>query len=152
MIKMSIDNDKINEVLLVEDNAADILLLQEALEDIGLDLNLYVVHNGEEAMSYLQQSGPYLEAVRPDLILLDLNLPKKNGFSVLEEIKQDSKLKQIPVIVLSTSQAQEDIDRCYLLQANCFITKPSDLEVFITVVKGIGEYWLDTVKLPAQRV
>ena len=103
-------------------------------------------------MSFLQQAGPYLEAVRPDLILLDLNLPRKNGFTVLKEVKQDVKLQQIPVIVLSTSQAQEDIDRCYRQHANCFITKPTDLEEFLKVVKGIGQYWLNTVRLPSDRV
>jgi two-component system, chemotaxis family, response regulator Rcp1 len=152
MSDMTMDNDSVFKVLLVEDNAADILLLQEAMEDIELNINLHVVHNGEEAMSFLQQAGPYLEAVRPDLILLDLNLPRKNGFTVLEEVKQDVKLQQIPVIVLSTSQAQEDIDRCYRQHANCFITKPTDLEEFLKVVKGIGQYWLNTVRLPSDRV
>jgi two-component system response regulator len=143
------DKDSVFEVFLIEDNQADILLLQEALEEIELNINLHVVHDGEEAISFLQQVEPYRGAVRPDLILLDLNLPKKNGFSVLEEIKQDAKLEQIPVIVLTTSQAQEDIDRCYRLCANCFITKPTDLEEFMEMVKSIGQYWLNTVKLPS---
>lgn len=139
-------------ILLVEDNAADILLLQEALEDLELNIHLSVVNNGEEAMSYLSRAEPFAGAARPDVILLDLNLPKKNGFSVLQEIKQNLKLKDIPVIVLSTSQAQEDVNRCYKLQANCFITKPSDLESFMEVVRGIGEFWLGTVRLPQPEV
>jgi len=144
------DSDPVFEVLLIEDNQADILLLQETLRDIELDINLHVVYNGEEAISFLHE--PYREAARPDLILLDLNLPKKNGFSVLEDIKQDAELMQIPVIVFSTSQAQEDIDRCYRLHANCFIVKPSNLDDFIKVVKCIGEYWLNIVKLPMERL
>ena len=136
------------DILLVEDNMADILLLQEALEDIDLDLRLHVVNNGEDAMDYLQQVESYKAAARPDLILLDLNLPKKNGFAVLEEIKQDAKLKHIPVIILSTSKAREDINRCYRLQANCYITKPLELDAFMVTIQRIADFWLQTVKLP----
>jgi len=140
--------DKNFNILLVEDNAADILLLEEAIADLGLELDLHVVNNGEEAMSYLMCRPPYEDAVRPDLILLDLNLPRKNGFDVLEEIKDDRYLLQIPVIILSTSRAEEDINRCYLLSANCFVNKPSDLEQFIEVMRSLASFWLNTACLP----
>ena len=136
------------DVLLVEDNAADILLLQEVLKDTDFNINLHVVNNGEDAMSFLHRIEPFTDAVRPDLVLLDLNLPRKNGFAVLEEIKQDSTLREIPVIILSTSQAQEDVSRSYQLHANCYICKPSDLGRFMSVIKNITKYWLDTVSLP----
>lgn len=141
-------NKNLFDILLVEDNAADILLLEEALADIAVKINLHVVNNGEEAISYLQQVEPFKAAIRPDLILLDLNLPKKNGFEVLEEIKQDSKLQQIPVVILSTSQAPEDVSRSYQLHANCYISKPSDLGRFMVVVQSIFGFWLNTVSLP----
>lgn len=141
-------NKNLFDILLVEDNAADILLLEEALADIAVKINLHVVNNGEEAISYLQQVEPFKAAIRPDLILLDLNLPKKNGFEVLEEIKQDSKLQQIPVVILSTSQAPEDVSRSYQLHANCYISKPSDLGRFMAVINSILGFWLSTVSLP----
>lgn len=141
-------NKNLFDILLVEDNAADILLLEEALADIAVKINLHVVNNGEEAISYLQQVEPFKAAIRPDLILLDLNLPKKNGFEVLEEIKQDSKLQQIPVVILSTSQAPEDVSRSYQLHANCYISKPSDLDRFMAVINSILGFWLSTVSLP----
>lgn len=141
-------NKNLFDILLVEDNAADILLLEEALADIAVKINLHVVNNGEEAISYLQQVEPFKAAIRPDLILLDLNLPKKNGFEVLEEIKQDSKLQQIPVVILSTSQAPEDVSRSYQLHANCYISKPSDLGRFMAVINSIFGFWLSTVRLP----
>lgn len=135
-------------ILLVEDNAADILLFEEALMDISMNLNLNVVNNGEEAMAYLHRIPPFENAASPDLILLDLNLPKKNGFSVLEEVKQDTELLQIPIVVLSTSQSDEDIARSYRLRANCFVSKPSDLDRFVGVIRSITSFWLDTVRLP----
>lgn len=141
-------NKNLFDILLVEDNAADILLLEEALADIAVKINLHVVNNGEEAISYLQQVEPFKAAIRPDLILLDLNLPKKNGFEVLEEIKQDSKLQQIPVVILSTSQAPEDVSRSYQLHANCYISKPSDLGRFMSLINSIFGFWLSTVRLP----
>lgn len=141
-------NKDLFDILLVEDNAADILLLEEALVDTAMKINLHVVNNGEEAMSYLQQVEPFKAAIRPDLILLDLNLPKKNGFAVLQEIKQDWKLQQIPVVILSTSQAPEDVSRSYQLHANCYISKPSDLSRFMAVVQSIFGFWLNTVSLP----
>lgn len=137
-------------VLLVEDNAADILLLHEALEDFSMNIDLQVVHNGEEAVKYLHRREPYGDAEMPDLILLDLNLPRVNGFEVLEMIKQDNLLKHIPVIVLSTSQAEEDINRSYQLHANCFITKPLNLDRFMDVVGDIGSFWLSIVRLPTK--
>jgi len=146
---MNKERDKdLFDILLVEDNAADILLLEESLADIAMKINLHVVNNGEEAMSYLQQIEPFRAAIRPDLILLDLNLPRKNGFAVLEEIKKDSKLRQIPVVILSTSQAPEDISRSYQLHANCYIIKPSDFSRFMAVIQSIVEFWLSTVRLP----
>lgn len=135
-------------LLLVEDNVADILLLEEVLAEIGRNFDLHVVNNGEEALSNLRNTPPFENAVRPDLILLDLNLPKKNGFEVLKTIKQDPGLLQIPVIVLSTSRAVEDINRCYGLGANCFISKPSDLDRFIEVINSMASFWLNTVCLP----
>jgi len=135
-------------VLLVEDNVADIILMEEAVDDIGLNIDLEVVHNGEEALQFLYRSEPYADAVRPDLILLDLNLPRTDGFAVLEKIKQDRDLMQIPVIVLSTSQSDADINRSYRLHANCFINKPLGLDQFMNVVSSIGSFWLHTVKLP----
>lgn len=136
------------EVLLAEDNDADILLLEEVLEEIEQDIHLQVVRNGEEALGYLQGAEPYAGSVRPDLIILDLNLPKCNGFKVLAEIKQDSELRRIPVVIFSTSQAEEDIKRSYQLNANCFITKPSQLSEFIETVKKISDFWFNVVKLP----
>jgi chemotaxis family two-component system response regulator Rcp1 len=143
-------NETIYTVLLVEDNVADIILLEEAMDDSGLNINLQVAQNGEEALNYLHRREPYGEADIPALILLDLNLPKTDGFTVLEEIKQDQKLMQIPVIVLSTSQSEADINRSYRLHANCFITKPLGLDQFITVVGSIGSFWLHTVMLPTR--
>ena len=136
------------QLLLVEDNNADILLLEEAMADIGVDIDLQVVHDGETAMAYLYHQPPFEGAGRPDLILLDLNVPRKSGFSVLADIKQDEGLKQIPVIVLSTSSAVEDINRSYQMQANCFISKPSNLDQFIDIMCNIWSFWLQTAKLP----
>lgn len=136
------------EILLVEDNPADVRLTKEALKEAKVRNNLSVVEDGVEAMEFLSQQGKYADAPRPDLILLDLNLPKKDGREVLEEIKQDSSLKRIPVVVLTTSQAEEDILRTYNLHANCYVTKPVDLDQFITIVKSIEDFWLTIVKLP----
>lgn len=143
-------NENQYTVLLVEDNVADIILLEEAMDDSGMNIDLQVVHNGEEALKYLHRREPYGEAVIPALILLDLNLPRTDGFTVLAEIKQDKDLQQIPVIVLSTSQSEADINRSYRLHANCFITKPLGLDQFIHVVGSIGSFWLHTVKLPTK--
>jgi len=136
------------EILLVEDNPADVRLTREALKEEKVYNNLYVVADGVEAMAYLRREGNYATAVRPDLILLDLNLPKKDGREVLKEIKSDPSLKVIPVCILTVSKAEEDILKSYSLHANCYITKPVDLTQFIKVAKSIQEFWLTIVKLP----
>jgi CheY-like chemotaxis protein len=136
-------------VLLVEDNEADILMLEEVLEDMGISLNLHKVRNGDEAEQYLYREHPYRDAPRPDLVLLDMNLPRKNGFELLAEIKEDDNLKSIPVVILSTSSADMDIDRGYRLHANCFITKPGNLEQFIDVIGKTLSFWLDIARLPS---
>ena len=136
------------EILLVEDSPADVRLTKEALKEEKLLIRLNVVSDGVEAMSYLRREGKYAEAVRPDLILLDLNLPRKDGREVLKEIKTDKELKIIPVVVLTISRAEEDVVRSYDLHANCYITKPIDLNQFSRVVKTIQEFWLTIVKLP----
>ena len=137
-------------ILLVEDNPGDIRLTQEALKENKLRNSLSVVQDGVEAMEFLQRRGNHENAPRPDIILLDLNLPKKDGRQVLEEIKDDPALKCIPVVILTTSRAEEDIIRTYNLHANCYITKPVELEQFITVVKSIEDFWLTIVKLPSE--
>jgi len=136
------------QILMVEDNPDDIELTVEALKDSRVRNHLIVVKDGEEAISYLQGKGQYQNAVRPDLILLDLNMPRKNGRDVLREIKNDPKLKRIPVVILTTSQAEEDIIHTYDLHANCYITKPLDFNQFLKVVKSIEDFWLTVVKLP----
>ena len=136
------------EILLVEDNPADIRLAQEAFKDAKVHNILYTVQDGVEAMAFLRREGKYADAARPDLILLDLNLPKKDGREVLAEIKTDERLKLIPVVILTVSKDEEDILKTYNLHANCYITKPIDFEQFMRVVKGIEEFWLTIVKLP----
>ncbi len=136
------------EILLVEDNPGDADLAREALADSKLHNMLYVVGDGEAAMEFLQRTGNYADAPRPDLILLDLNLPKKDGREVLAEIKSDDDLKLIPVVILTTSSSDEDILRSYNLHANCYITKPIDLNQFIKVVRSIEDFWLCIVRLP----
>ena len=136
------------EILLVEDNPGDVRLTREALKENKVHNNLYVVEDGVAALAFLHREAPYLDAVRPDLILLDLNLPKVDGREVLAEIKADNDLKRIPVVILTTSEAERDILETYNLHANCYITKPVDLDQFITVVKAIEGFWLTIVKLP----
>jgi chemotaxis family two-component system response regulator Rcp1 len=136
------------EILLVEDSPGDVRLTREALRDAKVQNILHVASDGMEATSFLRRKGKFSEAPRPDLILLDLNLPKKGGREVLEEIKQDPSLKSIPVVILTTSSAEEDILRSYQLHANCYITKPVDLDQFLKVVKTIDNFWLAIVKLP----
>ena len=138
------------EILLVEDNPADVRLTTEALKEEKIYNNLHVVTDGVEAMAFLRREGKYAKAVRPDLILLDLNLPKKDGREVLEEIKSDDDLKTIPVVVLTVSQSEEDILKSYNLHANCYITKPVDLNQFIKVIRSVQEFWLTIVKLPSK--
>lgn len=136
------------EILLVEDNPADVRLTIEALKEQKIFNNLQVVTDGVEAMALLRREGKYQKAVRPDLVLLDLNLPKKDGREVLKEIKNDNNLKSIPVVVLTVSKSEEDIIKSYNLHANCYITKPVDLNQFMKVAKSIQEFWLTIVKLP----
>jgi CheY-like chemotaxis protein len=136
------------EVLLVEDDPGDVLMTQEAFEEHKVGNRLTVVSDGAEALAYLRREGAYSGAVRPDLVLLDLNLPRRDGREVLEEIKKDADLCQIPVVVLTTSQADEDILRSYQLHANAYVTKPVDFERFIAVVRQIDEFFVSVVKLP----
>jgi len=141
-------SDGLIEILLVEDNPGDVRLTQEALKDNKVRNHLSVVEDGEKAMAFLRRAGPYANAPRPDLILLDLNLPRKDGREVLKEIKENDELKRIPVVVLTTSKAEEDIVRSYNLHANCYITKPVDLDQFISIVKSIEDFWFCLVRLP----
>jgi CheY-like chemotaxis protein len=138
------------EILLVEDNAGDARLAREALREAKVRNNLTWLSDGEEALAFMRREGKYSHAPRPDLILLDLNLPRKDGREVLTEIKSDDKFKRIPVVILTTSQADEDVLRAYHLNANCYIPKPVDLERFLTVVKTIEDFWLTIVKLPPE--
>lgn len=136
------------EILLVEDNPGDVRLTREALKEGKVRNNMQVAEDGEEALAFLHRQGRYAQATRPDLILLDLNLPKKSGREVLEEIKADPELKRIPVVVLTVSKAEQDVLKSYNLHANCYITKPVDLDQFITVVQSIEDFWLTVVMLP----
>jgi CheY-like chemotaxis protein len=145
---MKLNHTRPVEILLVEDNPGDILLTQEALRDDRLRIKLNVTTDGEEAMDFLHRRSSYAKAPRPDLILLDLNLPRKDGREVLAEIKNDAALRTIPIVVLTTSGAKEDIVRTYSLNANCYIQKPLDLEQFIEVVRSIESFWFNIVKLP----
>jgi CheY-like chemotaxis protein len=136
------------EILLVEDNPGDVELTREALHDGKIHMNLSVVSDGVEALAFLRREGAYGDAPRPDLILLDLNLPKKDGRAVLADVKADPSLRHIPVVILTSSQAEQDIVRAYDLHANCYVTKPVDLDQFITIVRSIEQFWLTVVKLP----
>jgi chemotaxis family two-component system response regulator Rcp1 len=136
------------EVLLVEDSLGDIRLTREAFKDAKVHINLHIATDGTKAMAFLMREGEHANVPRPDLILLDLNLPKKDGREVLKEIKESPKLKSIPVVILTTSASDADILRSYMLHANCYITKPVDLDGFINVVKSIDNFWLSVVKLP----
>jgi len=138
------------EILLVEDNAGDVRLTCEALKDGKVSNNLRVVRDGVEALAYLRHEGKYAQAATPDLILLDLNLPKKDGREVLAAIKADPDLRRIPVVVLTTSEGEEDVLRAYSLNANCYITKPVDLDQFIRVVRSIESFWFTVVRLPTE--
>ena len=136
------------EILLVEDNPGDVRLTEEALKEAKVHNNLYVAPDGVEALAFLRREGRHAGGVRPDLILLDLNLPRKSGREVLAEIKADDDLKRIPVVVLTTSDAEQDILASYDLHANCYVAKPVDLEQFIKVVQSIEDFWLSIVRLP----
>lgn len=142
--------NKTVEILLVEDNPGDARLAVESLKESRVTNETHVVEDGVEAMNFLRHKGKYTEAIRPDLILLDLNMPKKDGREVLAEIKTDQDLRLIPVVILTMSTAEEDIQKCYYLHANCYITKPIDLDEFMTVIKTIESFWMTLVKLPPQ--
>jgi chemotaxis family two-component system response regulator Rcp1 len=137
-------------ILLVEDNPGDVRLTIEALKEAKVSNNLTTVPDGVEALAYLRGEGKYSHASRPDLILLDLNLPKMDGREVLAEIKKHSSLRRIPVVILTSSKAEADILKAYDLHANCYVTKPGDLDQFMTVVKSIDDFWLSVVKLPPE--
>lgn len=139
---------KVIDILLVEDNPGDVRLAQEALKESKVRNKLYVVEDGVEAMAFLRRQGEYAGAPHPDLILLDLNLPRKSGREVLAEVKTDDDLKHIPIVVLTVSRAEEDVLKCYNHHANCYITKPLDFSQFMEVTKSIEEFWLTIVRLP----
>ena len=136
------------EILLVEDNPADVDLTQETLAYAKIRNRLHVVNDGDDALAFLRRQGRYSEAIRPDLILLDLNLPRKDGREVLAELKADPELRRIPVVVLTSSDAEKDVVRSYDLGANCYVTKPVDLDQFASVVRTIEDFWFVVVKLP----
>lgn len=138
------------DILLVEDNPGDVELIRESLSEGKMRNEMHVVEDGIDAMKFLHKQGKYGEAPCPDLVLLDLNLPKKSGREVLQEIKSDPQLKFIPVVVLTSSKAEEDIVKSYNLHANCYITKPVDFDQFMQVVKSIEDFWLTVVKLPCK--
>ncbi len=142
------NNSKLIDILLVEDNEGDARLAREAMKDSKIRNTLHHVSDGEEAMAFLHKEGKYANSPRPELILLDLNLPKKDGRQVLAEIKMDNDLKRIPVVILTVSSAEEDILKSYNLHANCYITKPIDLGQFMKVVRSVEDFWLTIVKLP----
>jgi len=137
-------------VLLVEDNPGDVRLTEEAFKDANVQINLYVAQDGIEAMDFLYRKGSFCQSPRPDLILLDLNLPRMDGRDVLAEIKVHPKLKAIPVVILTTSSSEVDVESSYMLHANCYISKPLEIERFLTVVRSIDNFWLSMVSLPPQ--
>jgi CheY-like chemotaxis protein len=143
-------NKFIIEILLVEDNPADARLVKEAFKYSKMKTKIYVATDGFEAMNFLKNKGKHVEASKPDIILLDLNLPRKDGREVLKEIKENNTLKSIPVVILTTSSAEEDIINTYRNNANCYIQKPVDLDHFISVIQSIQDFWLNKVELPSQ--
>ena len=150
-MKLTEGDGNLIQILLVEDSPGDIRLTQEVFREANRAIRLHVVTDGVEAMSFLRREGAYSEAPRPDFILLDLNLPRMDGREVLLQIKRDDSLKTIPTIILSTSESAGDIAKSYELQANCYLSKPVQLDEFETVVKSINDFWLTKVKLPQQR-
>jgi CheY-like chemotaxis protein len=137
------------EVLLVEDDPGDVLLIREAFEFNKVHNNLNVVHDGEQALAYLRNEGEYADKLRPDLMLLDLNLPRKDGREVLAEVKGDPSLRAIPIVVLTTSEAEEDVLKSYQLHANAYVTKPVDFERFVAIVRQIDDFFVSVVRLPS---
>ena len=148
MTLLQVTESSLLQVLLVEDNPGDVRLTEEAFKDAKVQLEMHVAVDGIEAMEFLHRDGKFAESPRPDLILLDLNLPRKDGRDVLAEIKGDPSLMSIPVVILTTSASDVDIESSYMLHANCYISKPVDMEGFLTVVKSIDDFWLSVVKLP----
>lgn len=148
MVMALADAQRLPTVLLVEDNIADIVLMEEVLAESSIDVDLHTVTDGAAAIDFLRQVGEHSGAPRPDLIILDLNLPKKHGLEVLADVKGDEKLKLIPVLVMSTSNSPQDVARSYELHANCFVRKPKDLNMFSKVVNAIDHYWLEIATLP----
>lgn len=147
---MTKDSGKPIEILMVEDNPGDIRLTKEALRANKVRNNMSTALDGEDALAFLRKQGKYKSAPKPDLIILDLNLPRKNGMEVLKELKEDPVLKRIPVVILTTSRAEEDIIKSYDLHANCYVTKPVDLDQFMKVVRSVEDFWLEIVKLPKE--
>jgi len=144
------DIHELVQILLVEDNPGDVRLTREALKEAKFRNTVTVVGDGVEALAYLHQQGKYSAATRPHMIMLDLNMPRMDGREVLEAIKKDPDLRRIPVVVLTSSEAESDIARAYELHANCYVTKPVDIDHFLQVVKSIEEFWVEIVKLPAE--
>lgn len=136
-------------LLLVEDNSGDVRLTKEALKEINVSVNLNIAYNGEQALQYLFKEKEYSNAETPDVIIMDINLPKKNGIEVLEKVKQDSRLKRIPIIMLTTSDTYQDIEKCYSLHANAYIIKPIDFDQFVSIIRAIADFWFLSVKLPS---
>lgn len=136
------------DILLVEDDAGDVELTKEGLQMAKMAINLHVVDDGEKALRYLRREPPYEQAVRPDLVLMDLNMPRKDGRETLKEMKSDESLRSIPVVVLTTSEAEKDVVKCYDIGANCFITKPIGFEAFLHVVSSIEDFWFTIVRIP----
>lgn len=142
------ENHKTYNILLVEDNPTDVILFQEALNENSIKIDLAVVENGEDALKYLKQEDPFPDAHRPDLVLLDLNLPILNGIEVLREIKTDDQLRIIPIVILTSSKADKDVQECYALHANCYIVKPIDFFQFSDAIKSFRHFWFSVAKLP----
>jgi CheY-like chemotaxis protein len=138
------------EILLVEDNHADVELTREGLREGKVRNNLSVVNDGEQALMFLRRVGPYRQSPRPDMILLDLNMPRKDGREVLEAIRADPELEEIPVVVLTTSSSQDDVRRAYKLKANCYITKPVDFDQFLAIIRKLDDFWFTIVRLPSE--
>jgi CheY-like chemotaxis protein len=138
------------EVLLVEDSPGDVRLTQEAFRDANKSIHLHVVSDGVEAMAFLRREGMHIHESRPDIVLLDLNLPRMDGREVLAQIKEDDSLRTIPIVILTTSDSEADIVNCYQLQANCYLSKPVQLDAFESLVKSVNDFWLTKVKLPQQ--
>ena len=136
------------EVLLVEDNPADVLLTREAFKERDVAVNLRVVQDGEDALACLRREGVFADCVIPDFVLLDLNLPRKDGHEVLQEVKNDPALKQIPIVIFTSSEAREDVLSCYRAHANCYLTKPSNLDQFTKVFQAIDDFWFNSAQLP----